>query len=232
MCPGSGRSSCPPRKALQMSRALLAVVALGVFVGCGDDDEVADPPVADASVADAARELDAKTPALDGNVLADAQVDAASGSCRLDQRYQFGFIGGNAIYHDAHTLDASGELTKQRADTGRAGPNDAGPLRQCVVTLPPCGSDAVDLADLTAALTDANVVGSWATAPNLFGVDPRPYDGQILVIARTDGKVIEIGDACEQGADCRLVTPALDALRTVFARLVQQTSESPACANL
>jgi hypothetical protein len=215
-----------------MSRALLVLVALGVVVGCGDDDQVADQSVADASAADAAGELDAKTPGLDGNVLADAQLDASGGSCRLDQRYQFGFIGGNAVYHDAYTLDASGELTKRRADTGRAGPNDAGSLRQCVVRLPPCGSAAVDLADLTAALTAADVVGSWAMAPNLFGVDPRPYDGQILAIARTDGKVIEIGDACEQGADCRPVTPALDALRAVFARLVQETSESPACANL
>lgn len=209
-----------------MIRGLSVVLLLGAFMGCGDDDESEDPPVADASASDASRAQDAKTPELDASL--DAKVDG--GSCSLDQRYQFGYAGGNAIYHDAYTLTASGQLTKQRVDTGRAPANDAGTARQCVVTLPACGSDAVDPADLTAALEAASE--SWATAPNLFGVDPRPYDGQVLVIARADGKTIELGDACDNSVGCRPLTPALEALRTVFARLIQETSESPACANL
>lgn len=203
------------------------VLALGVWMGCGDDADVADPPAADASVADASRELDAKAPSVD------ASLDGAKGdasACGLDQGYKFARVGGNALYHDAYTLKANGELTKQRADTGRAGPNDAGILRQCVVMLPACGSDAVDPGDLTDALVEVTAV--WGAEPNLFGIDPRPYDGQVLVIAREDGKVLELGDPCGDSPDCRPITPTLDTLEKVFGRLVQETAENPACADL
>jgi hypothetical protein len=102
--------------------------------------------------------------------------------------------------------------------------------QQCMVPLPLCARDArvVTTSDLTRVLTNAVVAGAFGTDLPLFGYDPRPTDGTILVLHRSDGKTLGIGRS-GPGAE---VPPELLEAQTVLSRLDGQMLGDSACVNI
>lgn len=209
-----------------MSRRVLWL-ALAAVLACDEDDEsITDAgPVDAARTADASRDLDATsapdvtTPPRDAEPEA---RDAGSASCAIEQVYKFAFVGGNVAYSDAFTLSPGGELLVRRTTSARANP-DAG-VQDCKRQLGECGGALADAKDLNDALGSADVSSAWGTAPNLFGVDSRPWDGVILVVERADGKVIELGDRCLDEPGCRQVTSGLASLQLALGQLMEENA--------
>jgi hypothetical protein len=104
------------------------------------------------------------------------------------------------------------------------------PDQQCMAALPLCARDArvVTTSDLARVLTNAVVAGAFGTNMPVFGYDPRPVDGSILVLHRPDGRTLGIGES-RAGAD---VPPELLEAQRVLSRLDGQMRGEPACATL
>ena len=104
------------------------------------------------------------------------------------------------------------------------------PDQQCMAALPLCARDArvVTTSDLTRALTNPVVAGAFGANMPVFGYDPRPVDGTILVLRRPDGQTVGIGNS-RPGA---MVPPELLEAQKVLGRLDAQMIGDPACATI
>jgi hypothetical protein len=101
----------------------------------------------------------------------------------------------------------------------------------CSAQLERCPRDAaVGVSDLNAVLAHADVKAAMASAPVLYGSDPRAFDGSVLQV-RIDGKLIEIGDACGSSTGCTPPPAGVVALQTVL-RNIDRAQEEGACAAL
>jgi hypothetical protein len=80
-------------------------------------------------------------------------------------------------------------------------PVSGGAGKSCTVELPACGADALGVADLEAAFAHADVVAAFGQTDPLFGTDPRPCDGSVLMVTR-GGKNIYVGGECGTGVNC------------------------------
>jgi hypothetical protein len=102
------------------------------------------------------------------------------------------------------------------------------PDQQCVAALPLCARDArvVTTSDLTRALANPVVTGAFGANMPVFGYDPRPVDGTILVLRRPDGQTVGIGNS-RPGA---VVPPELLEAQKILWRLDEQMIADPACA--
>jgi hypothetical protein len=145
----------------------------------------------------------------------DGGSDGGADCSSLDGTYKFGLEGGNAAWHDVYTFPGGATLKVERESSARF---DAGTY-SCTGSLGACGTAALDLSDIKAALRDA--ADLWGSGSVVYGEDPRPYDGQVLVVERTsDGKEIVIGLSCEtQTTPCTAPPAAALQLRAVFDRL-------------
>jgi hypothetical protein len=191
---------------MRLSIWLVGALAL---VACSDDEGPSDP------------EIDGGRP--DGSIDAssDASSDGGSDSgldCSpLAGTYKFGTEGGNAPWHDVYTLSGSTSVKLDRVPWGFG--NDAG-VSSCSGSLAACGTAALDITDITSALRDA--ASFWGDGSRVYGEDPRPGDGQVLVVERvSDGKKILVGGACTgaPGFPCTERPQAIAQLRSVFDRL-------------
>jgi len=161
----------------------------------------------------------AATPACTGSEARDA-------SCALALSMKYGSEGGLVSRTDSSTIDPPASYTLTQTFANRA----AMPDQQCTATIPTCARDArvVTTSDLTRVLTNPVVAAAFATATPVFGYDPRPVDGSILVLRRPDGTSLGIGNS-RPGAG---VPPELLDAQTVLLRLNAQMLGDPACANV
>jgi hypothetical protein len=186
-----------------------SILLLGAVVACSDDEAPMDPEI-DGGRPDGS--IDASSDASK-----DASTDAGLDCSSLDGTYKFGTEGGNAPWHDVYTLSGGASVKLDRVPWGFG--NDAGVL-SCSGSLGACGTAALDITDIKGALRD--VANAWGDGSRVYGEDPRPGDGQVLVVERTsDGKKIVVGGACSgsPGFPCTERPQAIAQLQMVFDRL-------------
>jgi hypothetical protein len=151
--------------------------------------------------------------------------EAHDQACRLPLSMSYGAEGGRGLSSDASTIAPPATYTLTRTFVAAATPTE-----QCTVPLPLCSRDAhvVTTGDVTRVLTMPTVVAAFGADTPVFGVDSRPYDGRILVLHRSDGNSLGIGDA----APASPVPAPIADVKTVLDRLDAQMSSDPACASL
>lgn len=211
------------------------VLALLVLTACGDDDDSPLPVQRDAGgVQDAAASLDAsRSASLDasshtGDASPAPQADASLGECTLDQAYQVRFEGGLVAYRDSYEL-AGAQVVKTRAYSGRVNP--AVDDKSCSYDIASCRwRDRVDAGWLRDALADSSVVAAFSEGGEVLGLDYRPVDGTVLVVARADGKEIWIGADCGMTPGCTPIPEGVAALRTMLGKLFEEHPGDPARA--
>jgi hypothetical protein len=106
----------------------------------------------------------------------------------------YGNIGGNALYQDSSTMDP----TAWTYTHTRTYANSTLQSLTCTVPMPICysGSGTV-LNNLKTDLATTEVGAALALAtPPLLGNDPRPVDGTVFSILRSDGHGILVGGTC------------------------------------
>jgi hypothetical protein len=168
------------------------------------------------------------------NSLGDASVDGAPAMCFLDATYRYGYDGGRIAWRDTVILSppTSFLLLHQPVTT-------MPPDMQCMPLLPMCDGPAIDLADVMAALADPEVQQvlirskGAATLP-LYGVDPRPSDGQIFQLTTDLGGGFLVGTPCPPGPGtfCVGIPEGLARLVSVLDALERQQLADPTCASL
>lgn len=141
----------------------------------------------------------------------------------------FGWEGGNALSLDSVQIQAPHTLvaTRQfRLSPGR-------PNQTCSAEFPVCSRDArvVTTGDLVRALAHPNVQTSFEVTLPVYGRDARPVDGSLLVIRRSDGSSLGIGEACT-ATDmlcARSLKPGMADLAKLLVRLYAQLVQTRQC---
>jgi hypothetical protein len=200
----------------------MAVVLLVGLPACASEAGGTDAAVREATVVD----LGVDIARLDGG-----GGDGGPSSCAFDDSYFFGVEGGLAPFRDQASLVPPGTYLRQR-DFGASQP-----AVSCMVPVPVCGTaDQVDIGEMNEALGQADVRTLLTPGKStVFGVDPRPYDGQAWVVrkgADRQGGEIVVGAPCSGGAGCTEPPPNVRTLRARFEALEAQALANPACAGL
>jgi hypothetical protein len=105
------------------------------------------------------------------------------------------------------------------------------PTLSCKQELLPCGSGALGIGDVTAALAHADVQAALAVAPVLYGLDLRPVDGTVFRIT-VAGKIIEVGDDCGGQTGCRDVPTGVASLVSVLRSVDEQELHKAPCSGV
>lgn len=101
----------------------------------------------------------------------------------------------------------------------------------CETTIPACGAaDAVDVDELTVALTDPEVAAALSAGERLFGCDTRTTGGTALVVERGAARAV-LGDPCRVCAPMACTPPpmGLQRLSDVLVALRDQELLRPGC---
>jgi hypothetical protein len=112
-----------------------------------------------------------------------------------------------------------------------------GASTRCETTIPACNTvDMVDVGEVNAALAARDVQAAFAMAAGgmkrVYGVDPRPRDGQVFAIS-LDGATVAVGEPCRSGgAACLEIPVGLQRLVDVLTALRDQELLRPACMSL
>lgn len=190
----------------------LVVLAL---VGCGASMDSGSSTLADA--------------AQDG--ANDAGSDTGAGGCSgcLGARLEWELNGGLVAYRDRSAILPCNTYQRQRFDP----PSGTIATAQCTAMLGHCGADAASGAPtieaVAAAVADPEVQAALARAPLLFGVDPRPYDGQVLRITM-GGAQLEVGDGCGAQAGCTEAPAGVATLVSLLRALDEHEATTTSCA--
>ena len=157
----------------------------------------------------------------------------SAAGCFVSTTLTFGHDGGNVLFQDSNSLDASGIMTVTRKPV--RGYRDGG-IPSCSWELPACGTPgAVTLATIAADLADADVQAAFAasSAP-LYGLDDRPSDGTVYSIALADGRTVLVGRACSSrpSEPCQEIPAGVERLAQDLASLATAALAAPACQGL
>jgi hypothetical protein len=159
------------------------------------------------------------------------------GTCMFDATYQYGRLGGKTAVRHTVLLEPPASFTHVRSSTAISPPP---PDQSCAPALPLCGGAAMDAGDVMAALADRDVQDVFerskgaATIP-IYGVDPRPVDGQVFRIARSSGGGFLVGGPCPPNvptSSCMPIPGGVSRLVSVLTALDEQQLADPACAAL
>jgi hypothetical protein len=167
---------------------------------------------------------------------ASAPVDAAqdgspggdAGACTacLGARLEWAFDGGLVAYRDRSAILPCNTYQRQRL-------SGTTKTLECTAAVGHCGGDAgggaaPTIDAIVATLAEPEVQAAFASAPALFGLDPRPVDGQVLRIT-LGGAAVELGDACGGAAGCTEPPAALKTLATQL-RALDTFEKAGSCA--
>jgi hypothetical protein len=153
------------------------------------------------------------------------------GACQLDATYRFTTNGGLGAYRDATVLSPPASYLYQRKPEGLPVPE-----RSCAPAFPACGSAALDVGDVMAALADPDVKQAFAQSLGVaplpfYGVDYRGGDGAADQITRDGGGGFLIGGPCPSAptAPCTPIPAGLSRLVSTLRALDQQQLADPTC---
>jgi hypothetical protein len=97
----------------------------------------------------------------------------------------------------------------------------------CVVDLPPCASNGVDLDDVNRAMADP-AMQEILTAGVLYG--HRGSSGAVVQI-RGDRSFVEVGEPCEGRDGCLAIEPKLDELAAMLRSLTDAALAGAGCGS-
>ena len=151
---------------------------------------------------------------------------ADAGSCGCVPDMKWGLSGGLATYGDESRLTSCTRYQRVRdfRDQDR-------PTLSCEETLPKCAFGLASGQLITVALDRPDVKAALQAAPILYGVDPRPYDGQVFRI-QVGTSVIEVGDACGATAACTPIPAGVQQLVNTLKIIDNQELSMTPCATM
>ncbi|MFO0630206.1 MAG: hypothetical protein U0325_31910 [Polyangiales bacterium] len=138
----------------------------------------------------------------DAQLFEDAPARDAPCVSALPVSYTFTTDGGKAVRRDTVTLAPQRRFLFERRWLSTS------TSQRCETTIAACDSaDTVDIGEVTDALAHPDVAGPLAMrGDHLYGNDPRPVDGVVLVI-ETNGARVLVGEPCRLAADASACTP-------------------------
>ncbi|MBL8600897.1 MAG: hypothetical protein JNK72_03140 [Myxococcales bacterium] len=144
----------------------------------------------------------------------------------------YGHDGGLVAFRYTYSLRPAATFVALKTFT------DASPVR-CETAVPSCNTpNEVDIDEVASALASPDVEAAFeaARANNnmvLYGVDPRPVDGQVFYVQRGGARVM-VGDPCRTGggAGCTTAPVGVQRLVDVLTALAEQERLRPACMAL
>jgi hypothetical protein len=179
-------------------------VYLCVVAGCGDDTSrfATDASVADSSLppldAPAPDRPDRMAPEVldltDVPSINDAQTDDVPCAPSLGVTLTYGLEGGRTPTTERFVLSAPRGFRAER----RTG---ATVSAMCETMIPACNTaDEVDVGEVNATLGSRDVevafnMARMAGSPRLYGVDTRPFDGQVFAMDLNGAQVV-VGEPC------------------------------------
>lgn len=213
-----------------MRHFVVSIVVASFGIGCGGGGaDAGDVPTSDASSLDArdsglpdVARLDAPTEI----VTMDVAMDRTPTCGVLDATYSYGYAGGIAPSTDSSQLTPTNGWHRYRTT------DDA--TISCAVAIPACSADAgITMQSVVDALGSPDVTSALA-APGvpLYGIDSRPFDGQIWSFRRGDGRGFDVGEPCASADACTPIPDGIAVLEGVLTALDGQQILDPSCAAL
>jgi len=155
------------------------------------------------------------------------------GACAFDATYRYALVGGNVPYSDSVALTPPANYYHSRTF------QDSNLGQTCAPPPPACGGSAIDVADITAALGDADVQDAFTRAPGaattpFYGQDQRPFDGPAFQITRAPNATFLIGAPCPAGStpsSCTEIPGGLSRLEALLRAFDAQQLTDPSCAS-
>jgi hypothetical protein len=160
-----------------------------------------------------------------------ACLDGGPLRCTLDANYTVGAVGGLVAYSDVALLSQSGDFTFTRTWAIDGGTTS----RSCSPPLPECGDpNKIDVNEIGWDLADPDVMAAFALpAPALYGADPRPVDGSVYQIARSNSGTIQVGSDCPTtSSSCRPIPAGIARLVADLRKLIDSQTTNIACENV
>jgi hypothetical protein len=143
---------------------------------------------------------------------------------------RFGMVGGLVATSETFTLTPPLAFRAERRGA-------TGMTTSCQTSVPGCNTtDMVDVGEVNAALSARDVQTAFGMARGgmmlVYGVDPRPMDGQVFSVA-LDGAEVIVGGPCRTGGGgCLEIPIGLQRLVDVLTGLRDQELLRPACMGL
>ena len=222
-----------------MKRAPSLLLAATLLAACGDPPSPfteldAGGPDSGLPTTDAAPDArpDRTTPdVVDLTDVPAKDAPAADVACAptLAGTVRFGLVGGLVAVTDTYTLTPPLAFRAVRVASGVT--------TMCDTSVPGCNTaDMVDVGEVNAALAARDVQAAFGTARGgtmlVYGVDPRPVDGQVFSVS-LDGAEVIVGNPCRTGGmGCLEIPVGLQRLVDVLTALRDQELLRPACAGL
>jgi hypothetical protein len=150
--------------------------------------------------------------------------------CTLADTYAFGWNGGLVAFSDESTL-----TPPNKYDHVRTYSRSDGGTRSCSITQLSCqGMNSFGLFDIQLALQKPDVVSAFnEPTPLLYGTDPRPVDGAVYSVRRSDGHGMLVGGDCAGGAaGCRPISAGISVLVDILKNFDQQMLARTECSGL
>ena len=238
-----------------MLRRVLCFAAVVVILGCSSEDSTSSPIFveADGAIDDIDRAIDSET-APDSTVEQDGgfttDVDAATSV--MDQMLAsdsalsedadvecpevciaagitWGKVGGLTPYTEVYSLEPCRRQSISVTTPFATSPDE----HSCERTLDNCRQDQMEVLQALNTRLTANEVRTIFSRGTLFGVDSRPYDGQVFSI-QVDNQEILIGDPCDPGnSQCQNPPQVMQELADLLWDLGREMEgREPSCANL
>jgi hypothetical protein len=149
-------------------------------------------------------------------------VDGSADCGCVADAITWGNDGGRVAYVDRSSLSPCHTFAHQRVPA-----STDPPTLLCSQELGACAS-SVSAREIRIALEQPDVRAAFASAPILFGRDPRFVDGAVLRIT-VGGAVVEIGEACNGAAGCREIPQTVAALGIRLRALTNQELGRASC---
>jgi hypothetical protein len=223
-----GGDSCEATKVLPAAKHRVAIrtydnagdaeARIGGWIATGDFDLPAPGGVVDVPLGGPGPEM--CEPPMGATLAACTGHEARDAACDLGAAYTFEQQGGElSLWYESFSL------TPPAVFTGRRTSNESPPAppETCMAQIPRCSADArsITTADLTRALATQSVASAFASPMSFFG--SKEGFSQFLVVQRTDGKSLGIGNECDPGD--KLCLPLTDEMRALAQILRQLESD-------
>jgi hypothetical protein len=165
-----------------------------------------------------------KPPTFD-DIVCRADSGASSCNCAASE-LQWGPNGGLVSQQDRSSVTPCRTYVHER-DFYR----QERPSLSCKQELLACGSDALGIGDITAALAHADVQAALTVAPVIYGRDLRPVDGTVFRVS-VAGKTIDVGAACAGQTGCRNIPAGVASLVSVLRAVDEQELHKAPCSGV
>ncbi|HXI55960.1 MAG TPA: hypothetical protein VNO55_07870 [Polyangia bacterium] len=158
------------------------------------------------------------------------EASDTTAGCTLADSYSFGWNGGLVAFSDESTL-----TPPDKYDHVRTYSRSDGGTKSCSITGLSClGMNSFGIFDIQQTLQKPDVVSAFnEPAPLLYGTDPRPVDGAVYSVRRSDGHGMLVGGDCAAGASgCRPITEGIAVLVSILKNFDQHMLARSECSGL